>query len=260
MENILSKLKIKRSPISPNPSFAFLSLPGEIRNQVYEYYAVAHHPKTIGVRYGRISPPPLARVSRQVRQEFESLRQSHGWQSDLSRVTKTRAKIRNLDFRGLFFLLTKMVGDHELFLQLQMLRIKLIFTGVCDLTRTDDWLSLFISLFDQLPRSSPQPLTMYRIRFNSPRVIMDRELLRELLKGRWSSTQRHMLDVIERALDAQDRRIAKEGKTKMRAAKLDTTNAKGAEESTFPRSVKYVKAKELIERLQGKISRMAQWR
>lgn len=77
MAPLLAVLRPRKD--QPPASSPFLSLPGELRNLIYEHYILAHQPRTIGIRHGQILAPPLARVSRQVRQEFGSLWKGTGF-------------------------------------------------------------------------------------------------------------------------------------------------------------------------------------
>ncbi|KAF2485493.1 hypothetical protein BDY17DRAFT_308859 [Neohortaea acidophila] len=53
---------------------SFLSLPGELRNEIYDLYVSS---MTLQVREGAAVPPALTRVSRQVRAEFTSVLHQH---------------------------------------------------------------------------------------------------------------------------------------------------------------------------------------
>lgn len=209
MSSLLAVLRPRKE--RPPTTSSFLSLPGELRNLIYEQYMLLHQPRTIGIRHGQVLGPPLARISRQVRQEFDSLCKGSGFQMNLSRVIKIRAKVRNLDFAGLVRFLMTDVSGQSLAFQLKRIKVLLDFTETCDVRRMAESIRAWIELYDGLREFGRQPCTTYRSRYDAVRTVLDRELLRTLLGGKWWTTQRDLLEEIEVGLDRLDRRAGREG-------------------------------------------------
>lgn len=106
----------------------FLDLPSELRNRIYQLYA-DKAPKRHPLRFcnGKIMPPPLAYVSRQVRTEMLSF--LSGKRADLHGIQHLEARVYNLDFEPL-----------KTFLEGDRVRPSLpIFSGRIVLVFTERW-------------------------------------------------------------------------------------------------------------------------
>lgn len=119
--------------LNVSSSTSFLSLPGELRNQIYKIYASEHVPRALYVVHGQIEcvEPPLSRVSRQIRQEVASL--DFECAVNASRAESLTAVVTDFDFGALADLFERLQGRRDkcssrIVFELDVIEIKLVFT------------------------------------------------------------------------------------------------------------------------------------
>lgn len=110
-------------------STSFLSLPGELRNHVYNLYASMNKPTAltiIGCQSGFQCVQPLAQVSCQIRHEYNSF--AVDFEDDFSQVTRLTMVVTDFEFKELE---THFEDLEDSMLSLKEVRVKLIFTEAC---------------------------------------------------------------------------------------------------------------------------------
>lgn len=229
---LLQPCKIQRKT-----DISFLNLPGELRNLIYTFYALSTQPTSISLRQNRIIRPALARVNRQIRQEFLSLWKAREWHVDLSRVVKVHAEITNMNFDGLLRLVHKRIKGRLFLDQIRKIHLCLAFTENGVSRHGKRSLEDFIMFLDVLPLSSQCPYIYWRVRFETPSQAFDRGFWIGALWSGTKSIRGFILGLIKR----EWRRLRREEMRKTR------------------RRARREKVDREVERLRERIVRMAQW-
>lgn len=216
---------------------SFLSLPGELRNLIYTFYALSSQPTCINLRQNRIIRPALARVNRQIRQELLSLWKAHKWRMDLSRVVKIRAEITNMNFDGLLRLVHKRIKGRLFLDQIGKIHLCLTFTENGISRHGKRSLEDFIMFLDVLPLSSHCPYIYWRVKFETWSDVFDRGFWVGALWGGNKSIRGFIRGLIERELRRLRRKEMRRVRRRARREKVDRE----------------------VERLRERIARLAQW-
>lgn len=132
--------------MAPAPSF--LSLPGEIRNVIYEDYI--DNCEAVELIGNRVRPPPLAQVSRQVRKEFFSLWSDQS--TTLPKVFVVKAVVFDLNFQWLRNFLEASSTPN-----ITRIQERLAFTRAAAFVSLNAAESMLISISDSFKSPSAQP-------------------------------------------------------------------------------------------------------
>lgn len=170
---------------------SFLDLPGELRNEIYEACVADYAPTTVSLIGKHLASPPLDRASKQVRQEFSSLRGDY--ETNLSKVKHLEADVLDLDFGPLIGLLDRFV-DHDNFgdgKALERISVRLVFTSACrsmgseavnwNLLLMQHWVGLCGTRSDINPDVLKGVKRAYSVSFDPDIAVFDGTLMAERL-------------------------------------------------------------------------------